>query len=149
VLVASGQVGGKIVGRLGARRLFRAGLHAIALGSLGTLVTVIVGGGLAWLVICVTLVFAGNGLTFPNGTAVAMADRGEVAGSVSALLGVGQFGLAALVAPLVGVGGSTAALPTGLVMCACGIGGWLLYRTGAPHPGALRAARRDDVRTGA
>jgi DHA1 family bicyclomycin/chloramphenicol resistance-like MFS transporter len=148
VLVASGQVGGRIVGRFGARRLFRAGLLAIALGSAGTLLTVVVGGGLAALVICVTLVFAGNGLTFPNGTAVAMADRGEVAGSVSALLGVGQFGLAAFVAPLVGVAGSTAALPTGLVMCACGVGGWLLYRTGAPRTGGLRAAPHNDVRTG-
>jgi DHA1 family bicyclomycin/chloramphenicol resistance-like MFS transporter len=133
ILVGSAQVGGRLVARIPPRRLFRVGLHAIALGSLGTLVTVIVGGGLTALVICLTPVFGGNGLTFPNGTAVAMADRGEVAGSVSALLGVGQFGLAAIVAPLVGLGGSRAALPAAIVMCACGVGGWLLYRFGAPR----------------
>jgi len=140
VFVAVAQIGGRLVVRVGARRLFRLGLHAIALASIGALVSIAVGGGLAALVCCLALVNAGNGFVWPNGTAVSMADMGEVAGSASALLGVGQFGVAALVAPLVGVAGSRAALPAGVVMCVCGVGGWLLYLTGGRSSGML--ARR-------
>ena len=138
--VVVAQLGGRLVGRFGPRRLFRVGLHVIALASVGTLVTIIAGGGLGALVACLALVSAGNGFVWPNGTAVSMADMGDVAGSASALIGVGQFGLAALVAPLVGVGGSRAALPAGLVMCVCGLGAWLLYLTGGPSSAML--ARR-------
>ena len=138
--VVVAQLGGRLVARFGPRRLFRVGLHVIALASVGTLVTIIAGGGLGALVACLALVSAGNGFVWPNGTAVSMADMGGVAGSASALIGVGQFGLAALVAPLVGVAGSRAALPAGLVMCACGLGAWLLYLTGGPSSAML--ARR-------
>ena len=41
----------------------------------------------------------------PNSTALALADHAEVAGTASALLGVLQFLVGALVAPLVGAGG--------------------------------------------
>jgi MFS transporter, DHA1 family, multidrug resistance protein len=91
------------------------------------------------LIACLALVSAGNGLVWPSGTAVAMAETGEVAGSASALIGLGQFGLAAIVAPLVGIAGSHAALPTGIVMCVCGVGAWLLYLLGGGAAVATRS----------
>ena len=42
----------------------------------------------------------------PNSTALALADHAEVAGTASALLGVVQFLIGALVAPLVGAAGT-------------------------------------------
>lgn len=130
VFVASSQAGGRLVERLGARALFSGGLIVMAGGSLAALVVLATGAGLGALIACLVLVNIANGLVWPNGTAVAMDEAGEMAGSASALLGVGQFGLGALVAPLVGIAGSRAALPTGIVMGVCGLGAWLLYHRG-------------------
>lgn len=131
LFVVVAQVGGRLVGAMGPRALFRIGLHFCAVGSGAVLAVVAAGGSLGVLIACLALVCIGNGLVWPNGTAVAMADMGEAAGSASALLGVGQFGLGAVVAPLVGVAGSRAALPTGVVMCVCGVGAWAWYRAGS------------------
>ena len=49
--------------------------------------------------------------------------RRRTAGSASALLGLLQFGLGAVVAPLVGLGGSATALPMALTMARAGVGG--------------------------
>ena len=130
VFVGSAQVGGRLVERVGARALFANGLAVMAASSVGALVVLATGAGLGALIACLVLVNVANGLVWPNGTAVAMDEAGAMAGSASALLGVGQFGLGALVAPLVGVAGSRAALPTGIVMGACGLGAWLLYHRG-------------------
>lgn len=60
-------------------------------------------------------------LVFPNAAAVALAEQEGAVGSASALLGMGQFGAGALVAPLVGVGGSKEALPMAIVIGACAL----------------------------
>ena len=52
----------------------------------------------------------------PNSTALALADHAEVAGTASALLGMGQFLIGALVAPLVGAAGTDSAVPMATVM---------------------------------
>jgi DHA1 family bicyclomycin/chloramphenicol resistance-like MFS transporter len=130
VFVVSAQVGGRLVERVGARALFANGLAVMAASSVGALAVIATGAGLGALIACLVLVNVANGLVWPNGTAVAMDEAGAMAGSASALMGVGQFGLGAVVAPLVGVAGSRAALPTGIVMGACGLGAWLLYQRG-------------------
>lgn len=127
VFVAASQVGGRMVERTGARALFAGGLAVMAASSLGAFAVLASGAGLGPLIVCLVFVNVANGFVWPNGTAVAMDEAGAMAGSASALLGVGQFGLGALVAPLVGIAGSRAALPTGIVMGACGLGAWLLY----------------------
>ena len=52
----------------------------------------------------------------PNTTMLALADNREVSGSASALLGVCQFIVGALAAPLVGLGGTGSAVPMATVM---------------------------------
>ena len=49
-------------------------------------------------------------------TALALAEHGAVAGTASALLGVTQFLIGGLAAPLVGIGGTGSALPMAVVM---------------------------------
>lgn len=51
----------------------------------------------------------------------------QAAGTASALLGLLQFISGALVAPLVGIGGSNTALPMGVVIALCEIGAVLCY----------------------
>jgi MFS transporter, DHA1 family, multidrug resistance protein len=63
-------------------------------------------GGLAAFVLPVWAILAAMGLVIPNAPALALSRHQEAAGTAAALLGAGQFGLGAAVAPLVGVLGN-------------------------------------------
>jgi DHA1 family bicyclomycin/chloramphenicol resistance-like MFS transporter len=109
----------RLVGRLGARRLLRAGL-AWELASVTALFVLTVSGALS--VVAVLVLFwscvSSLGLVMGNATSLALAGTPDGAGTGSALLGAGQFALAALVAPLVGIGGEDTALPMATTMLA-------------------------------
>lgn len=63
-------------------------------------------GGIYSFVIPVWAVLAAMGFVIPNAPAVALSRHPDAAGTAAALLGAGQFGLGAAVAPLVGVLGN-------------------------------------------
>jgi MFS transporter, DHA1 family, multidrug resistance protein len=65
-------------------------------------------GGLLGFVVPVWAILAPMGLVIPNAPAVALSRHPDAAGTAAALLGAGQFGLGAAVAPLVGVLGNDA-----------------------------------------
>ena len=121
-LVAMSQVGGRLVGRVGPEALLRYALFGVAAGSVGALVVTIAHGGLALLLISLFVTVSFDGLVFPNASAVSLEGQEGALGSASALLGMGQFGVGALIAPLVGVAGSHNALPMGVLIGACGLG---------------------------
>ena len=73
-------------------------------------------GGLAGVLAPMMLVLAAAGLAMPNTPALALTRHGEAAGTASALLGFSQFGVGAVVAPLVGLFGGTSAVPMGAMM---------------------------------
>jgi MFS transporter, DHA1 family, multidrug resistance protein len=116
-LIAGSQVNARAVGRFGPARLLRGGLLTIA-GSAGTLLAVVLAGGLGVWAVLVPMFVIVSSLSFvlPNSTALALADHAAVAGTASALLGVGQFLIGAAVAPLVGAGGTQSAVPMAAVM---------------------------------
>lgn len=120
-LVAMSQVGARLVSRVGPDVLLRYGLFGVAAGSLGALVVTILDAGLAPLLFALFLTISFDGLVFPNATAVSLESQEGALGSASALLGVGQFGVGAVIAPLVGVAGSHDALPMGVLIGACGV----------------------------
>jgi DHA1 family bicyclomycin/chloramphenicol resistance-like MFS transporter len=122
-LIGGSQVNARLVGRYGPARLLRAGLLTIA-ASAGTLLAVVVAGGLGVWAVLVPMFVIVSSLSFvlPNSTALALADHAEVAGTASALLGVCQFLIGALVAPLVGAGGTGSAVPMAAVMTAAALG---------------------------
>ncbi len=62
--------------------------------------------GLYAFVLPVWAILAAMGFVLPNAPAVALSRHSEAAGTAAALLGAGQFGLGAAVAPLVGVLGN-------------------------------------------
>ena len=68
------------------------------------------------------------------------ADQEGALGSASALLGMGQFGIGALIAPLVGVGGAHDALPMAIVIGVCGVSSLAVNLVFA-GPGRGEAAR--------
>jgi DHA1 family bicyclomycin/chloramphenicol resistance-like MFS transporter len=70
-------------------------------------------GGLWALLVPLWLGLAGAGLVMPNASAMALTRHGEAAGTAAAVAGFLQFGVGAVMAPLVGALGAT-----GLAMAA-------------------------------
>jgi MFS transporter, DHA1 family, multidrug resistance protein len=121
-LVAAGQLSARVVGRVGARRLLRAGLAANAAGGLALLAAVaVLDLGLAGVLPALFVVVASIGLVMPNATALALADQGDTAGAASAMIGLLQFAVAGVVAPLVGLGGAGSAVPMAAAMAGLGL----------------------------
>ncbi|WP_307630303.1 multidrug effflux MFS transporter [Streptomyces turgidiscabies] len=109
----------RIVRRFGARLLLRVGLVVMAVCS--TTLCLLAGTGLFVRDVAVPLVFAtvsSLGLIAANATALAVARAPQAAGSASAIVGALQFGLAATVSPLVGLGGENTAVPMAVAMAA-------------------------------
>ena len=116
-LIAGSQVNARLVGRYGPATLLRAGLTTIAAAACTLLVVVSIGGlGVAAVLAPMFVIVSSLAFVLPNSTALALADHPEVAGTASALLGMGQFVIGALVAPIVGAGGTDSAVPMATVM---------------------------------
>ncbi len=126
-IVIVSQIGVRLIERVGPRALLATGLALSFSGGLLLLAVVVMGGGLAGILPAFFLVVASVGLTSPNATALAMADHPDVAGSASAFLGLLQFVIGALVAPLVGIAGTATALPMAVVIASLTAGAGAVF----------------------
>jgi MFS transporter, DHA1 family, multidrug resistance protein len=115
-IVLAGQLSRLLVGRVGSRALLRSGLALQVLGGTALVVAALAGAGLAEVLPALFVVVAANGLVLPNATALAMADAARMAGTASALVGVGQFAIAGIGAPLTGLGPAGTLLPMAVVI---------------------------------
>jgi DHA1 family bicyclomycin/chloramphenicol resistance-like MFS transporter len=122
----------RLVGRYRPAQLMRWGVIGVTLCSTGAFFATIGPSPAAVLLPLVFLILVCNGLTLPNGVSAAMAGLDGDLGAASALIGLGQFGLGALLAPLVGIGGTHDALPMGVVMLVCGVLALLVNLTAGP-----------------
>jgi DHA1 family bicyclomycin/chloramphenicol resistance-like MFS transporter len=115
-LTITSQLNPTLIRRFGPVNVL-TGAILVAIGaSAALLVAGLTGGGLVTVLVPLMVVLASAGLAMPNTPALALNRHGEAAGTASAMLGCIQFGVGALVAPLVGVFGSTTAAPMGAVM---------------------------------
>ena len=93
---------------------------ALAVSVSAAAVLLVVGltgwGGLLAVLVPLAVIVSAAGLSLPNTPALALTRHGEAAATAAALLGCAQFGIGALVAPLVGAFGSTTAAPMAAVM---------------------------------
>ncbi|GAA2978833.1 multidrug effflux MFS transporter [Actinokineospora diospyrosa] len=105
--IIGAQINRVVVRRAGPERMYTVGTVVTALAAVAMLVTVLVGGGLVPLLIALALLMLVGGVTQGNGSALALADHGERAGTAAALLGTTSFAVGPLVAPLVSLGGTT------------------------------------------
>jgi MFS family permease len=95
-------------GRFGPRRLLRVGVLLGLAAAIGQLAGVLLSRSV-WAVLPPLFGLVGSlGLIFPNGTALALAQQKQAAGTASALIGLLQFALGAVVPPLASLGGVTA-----------------------------------------
>lgn len=128
------QVNGRLLGRVSARALLTGGLVATAGSGLLVLAVAVFGLGLPALLVALFLLVAGIGFVVPNGTTLAMADHPDVAGTASALLGLLQFVIGGLAAPLVGLGGTASTGSMAAVIAGCALLALATFATLARHP---------------
>ncbi|WP_436494815.1 Bcr/CflA family multidrug efflux MFS transporter [Actinokineospora sp. HUAS TT18] len=140
-LVLMAQLNGALLRKFSLRALLRAGLLLSAAGGLAVLVVSALDLGLWFLLPSLFVVVASVGMVTPNSSALALADHGDQAGTASALLGLVQFVVGGLAAPLVGLGGTTSALPMGVVIAGLSLLGLASYAvTKRDSPGQPSAA---------
>jgi len=113
-IVLFGRLSSMLVGRVEPRRLLRTGVLLGLLAAVALLAGVLLSRSL-WVVLPPLFLLVGSlGLVLPNGTALALAEQKQAAGTASALLGLMQFATGAIVPPLASLGGVSP-----LVMALC------------------------------
>jgi DHA1 family bicyclomycin/chloramphenicol resistance-like MFS transporter len=126
-LVIVAQVNRWLVDRFPPRRVLACGLGTSLAGGVLLLLAVLGHWGLPAILVGLFCVVASIGMITPNARALAMAGYPDVAGTASALLGVLLFAIGGLVAPLVGVAGTTTALPMAVVIAALAAAALVLF----------------------
>lgn len=102
----------RLLGTFRARQLLGFGVTALLVGGAVLLIAATTIDAPSWWMILVPLFVSVASIGFVMGNATALAQEvTEASGTGSALLGAGQFGLTALVSPLVGVAGPDSAVP--------------------------------------
>jgi DHA1 family bicyclomycin/chloramphenicol resistance-like MFS transporter len=122
-LIGATQLNVRLLRRFSPQRILVAALVAgTATGLVLVGFSATGAGGLVGWLVALWLTLAAAGLTLPNAPALAMSRHGEAAGTAAALLGSGQFGIGALLAPVVGLlggdGVAMAAVITGSLLMA-------------------------------
>jgi DHA1 family bicyclomycin/chloramphenicol resistance-like MFS transporter len=133
-IMTAAQVSARLIRRWSPMRIFAVGLLVNLAGSLSLLTTVLLDLGLAFLLVSLFVLVSAIGLIFPNATALGLSGHADQAGTASALLGLLQYVIGGLVAPLVGVAGEETAVPLGVVVAtvsatACTLFGLLVVRS--------------------
>ncbi|GGG02482.1 Bcr/CflA family drug resistance efflux transporter [Rhodococcoides trifolii] len=118
-LVAVSALNARLVGTVGPEKLLRVGIVVISVASTLLVVDSIAGVSLWPVLVLLWIAVSGLGLVMANATTLALAEVRQAAGTGSAVLGALQFGLAALVSPIVGLGGEGTAVPMASTMFAC------------------------------
>lgn len=114
-LMGANVVNGQLVGRFGPEPLLRWGLAGLLSGSVAIALAAIAGLGAAAILPLLLVTVASIGFVIANSLALGMAGERARAGAASALFGLFQFGVGALVAPLVGIAAKSA-VPMGIAM---------------------------------
>ena len=115
-LMLVGSLGARLSRTMAARRLLGIGLYLTVAASIVSLVLVVAGVPTAWLPIPIFVTVSSLGLVMGPATALALAAGKQVAGTASAGLGALQFGLGAVVSPLVSLQGEHSAVPLVVIM---------------------------------
>lgn len=149
-LIAANIVNSRLIGRFEVQSLLRFGVGLMFGAGVLLLATTVMFGPqrpvlLPLLFACVVSL----GFIMGNATALGQGEVPSAAGTGSALMGAAQFGLAALVSPLVGLGGEGTAVPmTVAIVVSAGLA-LLALTTLAPRTRPSSPAETSDADTGA
>lgn len=126
-IILASQVGAFLTGKYHEAQLFQGGLIMAGLGGVVLLVMLLFGTGIWGVLPPLFFVVSSIGIVSAMGSSLAMQEQGANAGSAAALIGVPQMLAGAIVAPLVGLGGSHAAMPMGVIIAICALGAIACY----------------------
>ncbi|MGW5074105.1 multidrug effflux MFS transporter [Rhodococcus sp. NPDC004095] len=116
-IVLGSIVNTRLIGRFHARQMLAFGVLLLTAAAAVLLLEVTVGGTNRAVVLPLLFVTTtAIGFIMGNATALGQSEVREAAGTGSAVMGAGQFGLGALVSPL--AGGSAAGMATSILVCA-------------------------------
>ena len=142
-IMAAAQVSGRLTRRLSPVRVLAIGLAVNLLGALCLAATVLLGLGLPFVLGSLFVMVSAIGLVLPTSTALGLSNYPERAGTASALLGLLQYLVGGLAAPLVGLAGEDTAVPLGLVAGAASASACLVFALMVVPP--ILARRRTEV----
>lgn len=129
-LVAAGQINARLVGRIATEsQLLTFALVSASTAGVLLVTAASIGLALPLVLSALFVMIASLGFVMPNTTLLALADNQEISGSASALLGVCQFVVGALAAPLVGLGGVASPVPMALVMFGAAFSATVVFLT--------------------
>jgi MFS transporter, DHA1 family, multidrug resistance protein len=126
-IMAAAQLSGRLTGRMSPLRVLALGLAVNLLGALCLLTTVLLGLGLPFVLSSLFVMVSAIGLILPTSTALGLADYPDRAGTASAMLGLLQYLVGGLAAPLVGLAGEDTAVPLGVVAGSASTGACLVF----------------------
>ncbi|WP_415971368.1 multidrug effflux MFS transporter [Rhodococcus sp. 077-4] len=117
-LIGASQLNVLLLGRFAPVQIVLAALSfAVLAGGVMAVLAIAGIGGMAGFVVPLWFVLGAVGFVMPNAPALALSRHGEAAGGAAALLGAAQFGLGAIVAPIVGaLGNDAVAVSTTMVV---------------------------------
>jgi MFS transporter, DHA1 family, multidrug resistance protein len=119
-ILLANTVNARLLRRFSPRALLNLGLVGVAIGAAGTLVAAVTTQHHLYLYALVPPLFlmvSSTGLTRPNAAALALEQHPGTAGSAAALLGMTQFALGAIAAPMTGLDRHSA-IPLGATVVA-------------------------------
>lgn len=126
IIIAS-QITGKLAGKVKETKLFVTGISIATIGGITLLTMILLDAGLFAVLVPLFFVVSSVGIVGATGFSLAMANQSKAAGSASALQGLISFIGGGIVAPLVGIGGSSTAVPMGVVMAVATVLSTLCY----------------------
>jgi DHA1 family bicyclomycin/chloramphenicol resistance-like MFS transporter len=126
IMIAS-QLTGRLAGRINEKTLLLVGISMSLVGGSTLLLLIFLQVKLIFIIPSLFLTVSSVGIVSTTSNSLALQNNRKVAGSASALLGVTNFIVGAIAAPLVGIAGENTAVPMGVVMLVSSIGAVLSY----------------------
>ncbi len=126
-IIIAGQITGRLAGKVSEKRLLVTGITLATIGGMSLLLLLAFKAPLGAVLPPLFIVVSCVGIVGTASSSLALQDYGHAAGSASALLGLLSYIFGGIVSPLVGIGGSTSALPMGIVIAGADICSVLCY----------------------
>ncbi|WP_027964996.1 multidrug effflux MFS transporter [Halalkalibacillus halophilus] len=126
---ALSQVSGKLVDYYNEEKLMVGGFCIAIFGGLTLMFAAVTEAGLIPVLIGLFFIISSVGVINPTSLSLAMQTQTKNIGSASALLGLFQFLMGGIAAPLVGLAGTNAVMPLALVILTCQVGVIISYLT--------------------
>ncbi|MBG0817960.1 multidrug effflux MFS transporter [Planomonospora sp. ID82291] len=125
-MIASGQLAGRLAGRVPMRRLLAAGLALSGAAGALLLVAALAGLGLPVVTAALFLLTSGSGMVYPMALTIAMSSQpASRAGSASSVFGLAQWSVGGIVGPAVGAFGTGTLTPLAVAVAALSLAGCL------------------------